>query len=544
MKRFLSIAEIFLITGVALAPLLASFPYRINIFLSWEGAYRMAEGQMPFRDFGMPMGYMYWVIPALFFKIFGAQLITLIKAQAFINLLSGLAFRSIFQRLQVKPEIRFLGVAVFCLSYTFFNYWPWYNHTVIVYELIALAFLFRYLMPTEGKKPAGWAAVTAGAFVFFSFFTKQDGGALAFLLSLALLGYHCWESRRFSGLLLFLAGFFITGAVLIAPSLPYGFGYWFNYGQPPHHSRISIADILREFFAGSQTLKFYLLLILLLLPALWRKTPGYLKNRQQVFMALLTLGMLAEAAIFQVTSYVPVDNNIFYHSFAFVFVLFALDQFVTLSMDRRWALLAITAGVFLWWSSVYWKYMERFILKPETESHTSTKHNGYEYADVINKNTFMIELDTTDIPLSKWRTPALKSFQKILLPGTTVDGIERLMNRPGVKNNPSLKWLNMTELTPLAAELPFALEKGPDYPLWFHKGVASFDKETDMFVRRIQSSYYDIVLYEYIPYLNNFYPYKVREALLQHYELADRFTAPRKPTTDAWIEVFVKRKAQ
>lgn len=156
----------------------------------------------------------------------------------------------------------------------------------------------------------------------------------------------------------------------------------------------------------------------------------------------------------------------------------------------------------------------------------------------------MIELDTTDIPLSQWRTPALSSFHKILLPGPTVDGIERLMNRPGVKNNPSLKWLNMTELTPLAAELPFALEKGPDYPLWFHKGVASFDKETGFFVQRIESGYYDIVLYEYIPYLNNFYPYKVREALLRHYELADRFTAPRKPTTDAWIEVFVKRKAQ
>ena len=96
----------------ALAPVFASFPYRINIFLSWEGAYRMSEGQIPYKDFGMPVGYMYWVIPAIFFKFFGIQMITLVKAQAFINILSGLAFRSIFKSLNIQPGVRFLGVAL------------------------------------------------------------------------------------------------------------------------------------------------------------------------------------------------------------------------------------------------------------------------------------------------------------------------------------------------------------------------------------------------------------------------------------------------
>src|SRR4030095_7875644 len=105
--------EILLIAGVALMPVFASFPYRINIFLSWEGAYRMSEGQVPHKDFGMPVGYMYWVIPAIFFKIFGTQMITLIKAQAFINILAGLAFRSIFKSIGIDTTIRFLAVLVF-----------------------------------------------------------------------------------------------------------------------------------------------------------------------------------------------------------------------------------------------------------------------------------------------------------------------------------------------------------------------------------------------------------------------------------------------
>jgi hypothetical protein len=541
MKRILSWAEIGIILVVALAPLFASFPYRINIFLSWEGAYRLSEGQIPYKDFGMPVGYMYWVIPAFFFKIFGAQMITLIKAQAFINILSGFAFRSIFKSIGVQPAVRFLGVTVFCLSYSFFNYWPWYNHTVVVYELIALALLFKFLMAGTPSKWSYIYLILSGSFVFFSFFTKQDGGALALILCLALLLYHAWNSRKWLPILLFIASVIITGAVMIIPLLPYGFGYWFNHGQAPHSSRISLLDITTEFFAGSQWLKFYLLVILLLLMATIKKWNEFLHNKAQMLFVLLTLGILAQAAIFQVTSYVPVDNNIFFHSFAFIFILSLLSFQTSLRFDTWKPVIIATLGVFLWWSSVYWKYIERFLIKPGSENYATTVHNGYEYADVVNKNTFMIELDTTAVPLYQWRSPALRSFQKILMPGPTADGVERLMQMELVRNNKNLKVLNMTELTPLAAELPFQLEKGSYYPLWFHKGVAMFDKETKMFTERIENNHYDLVLYEYIPYLNNFNPYKVRESLIENYRRIDSFPAPRNPSAKAWVEVYVKK---
>src|SRR3954447_14769114 len=108
-----SMLEIFLIVGFACVPLFATFPYRVNIFLSWEGAYRLSQGQVPYQDFGMPLGYMYWVVPAIFFKLFGAQLITLVKAQVFINIISGLAFRSILKSLDVQPGIRLLSVILY-----------------------------------------------------------------------------------------------------------------------------------------------------------------------------------------------------------------------------------------------------------------------------------------------------------------------------------------------------------------------------------------------------------------------------------------------
>jgi hypothetical protein len=110
-----------------------------------------------------------------------------------------------------------------------------------------------------------------------------------------------------------------------------------------------------------------------------------------------------------------------------------------------------------------------------------------------------------------------------------------------IKNGKDLKVLNMTELTPLAAEIPFQLERGSYYPLWFHKGVAIFDKETKMFTDRIQNNHYDLVLYEYIPYLNNFNPYKVRESLMENYRRIDSFPAPRNPSANAWVEVYVRK---
>src|SRR3982751_2697183 len=112
-RKIFSLIEILVIILLAFIPLFLSFPYRVNIFLSWEGAYRLSEGQVPYQDFGMPMGYMYWVVPAIFFKIFGAQMITLVKAQVFLNIVSGLAFRSTLKNLDVQPGIRFMSVLLY-----------------------------------------------------------------------------------------------------------------------------------------------------------------------------------------------------------------------------------------------------------------------------------------------------------------------------------------------------------------------------------------------------------------------------------------------
>lgn len=532
-EKLFSLLEISIIVLLAIVPLFVSFPYRINIFLSWEGAYRLSEGQIPYRDFGMPLGYMYWVIPALFFKIFGPQMITLVKAQVFINILSGLAFRSILKSINVQPGIRLLSVLLYVVSFSFFNFWPWYNHTVIVYEMIGLAFLMYYFFRSEKWI---WLSLSA-LFMFFSFFTKQDGGGLALLLALALLIYYCFYEKKWMPLIIYAGSYLVVAIAIIAPLTKYNFRYWFNHGQPPHTSRISAYDIIEEFLGGSQWIKFYVFVILLLMIASYKNWKAFFAEKKSVLFLLLTVGILAEAAVLQVTSYTPPDNNIFFHSFAFAFILSYLASFLQLNFTNTRPLLVTAFGVMLWWSGVFWKYIQRVVqmVVPPTEAKANTTEN------IVNKNTYVISNDPPEIPMSEWAVPDLKTLKKIYLPRQTIDGIHRLFNNPVVKNNPDRRVLNMTELTPLTVEMPYKEETGSGIPLWYHLGVAMFNKQAGMYEQRIKNNQYDVVLFEYIPSLNNFYPFRVRDTLQRAYQKIDSFPAPRRGDTQGMIEVYIKK---
>lgn len=531
--RLYAILEIVLIIGFASIALFATFPYRVNIFLSWEGAYRLSQGQVPYRDFGMPLGYMFWVIPALFMKIFGTQMITLVKAQVFINIISGLAFRSILKSLGVQPGVRLLSVLLYCLSFSFFNFWPWYNHTVIVFEVLALAFLFRGLFRTRPKLQPLWLAGCA-LFVFCSFFTKQDAGGMAFLLCTALVILHCIYERKLAPAVIFLGSLAVISFLFIYPLTKYSFSYWFNLGQPPHNSRVDPFEIIDSFFAQSQWIKFYLLLIVFVVLASFRDRKTFFANKRTIFFLTLTIGILVQASVLQVTSYTPPDNNIYFHSFSVAFLLSNLSV-LRFDFNRIKPLLVAASCIMLWWSGTYWTYVQRIL-----HHSGSTAGNEAGSENVVNRKTYKIDSDTGEIPMSQWTYSKLHSLKKIYLPKPTIAGVDRLLSMALLKSGRQLRVLNMTELTTLAVEIPYTLERGLDQPLWYHYGVAMFEKEAQLFENRIRAKQYDLVLFENIPSLNNFYPFRLRDVLQQVYQKVDSFPAPRRGETYGTIEVYTK----
>jgi hypothetical protein len=494
-------------------PLLFNNPYRINIFLSWEGAYRMYLGQMPFRDYSLPMGYGYWVIPAVFFKIFGPYFASLIKAQVFINLVSLIAFRGILKILNVKPVLILLSVVVFCFSYVSFNFWPWYNHVVFVFEMVAIWFVLNALLKAQGWKM--WASLAAGAFfTFFTIFTKQDIGGMGFMLIYGILIYNAVVEKSLAKMLSFTALFAFFAAIFVLPLLKYDFLYWFNYGQPPHKSRLVLMDFLNEILGWAYFEKFFLFVIVLFVLDKARAGKEFFLNQREVLFAMICIGVILEALIVPVTSPVPEKNEVFFYAFGFAYCFSNLRLNIELN---RWPYLVVCMLlVVFWWTGIYWRNVARVIDKKPVTVGKNEQQSGHKYR------------------LAK----EYKTMEKLYLAEETLEGIKKIKALPQMKNK-DVKVLNMSELTSLAYEVPFT----PliNQPMWFHQTVSVFDKEVAWFSDNVKKHEYDVVIFESVSTKEviNFYPEDVHTALKEHYKYEFTFLAPRTPE-ESYIHVFTK----
>jgi hypothetical protein len=527
----ISVAEYTLIVITALIPLLFQHPYRINLFLAWEGAYRVSTGEIPYRDFGSPVGYGFWLLPALFFKIFGPYVYTLLVVQAFINIFSGFIFRGLLSIFKVPAPVRLMALVVYCLSYSMFNFWPWYNHLVFVVEIAGLYYLCSELVkPVFSRKT--FRLVLGAFFVAFSFMTKQDTGALAFGIALALLAYDAVIEKKLRTSLLFVGSYLVWMTLMIVPFLQFEFTYWFNLGQFPHYGRADKFDIVNEFLGGSDTIKLYLFFIVVIIILKLREVGSIRADKNYFLLALFVLCILGQATIIQVTSYTPIDGNIYFHSFAFAFVMYYFSRYMDAA--RVWQLSVFVLLICIWWSNVFWS---RF-LKERFQQVLAGDRSKREH--VISKRTYLLSADTMKSNRSRWIVPDVKSFKRVRIPESTEEGIHKIAELPEMKKT-GVKVLNMTELTPLVYDLGYALERGPAHPLWYHKGVAFFDREVVSFCGKITRGEYDVIMFEDIPNVNQFYPYEVRDCIREHYTLQFKFLAPRVPEF-CYIEVYTKRK--
>lgn len=504
--------DLFICLPFLIIPVLVTLPYRVNIFLSWEGAYRMYLGQVPYQDFGLPMGFGYWIIPTIFFKLLGPSFMSLIHAQVFINLVSLLSLRGILYALKVKPYTVSLALLTFCLTYVVFNFWPWYNHSVIVYELLALYLLIWHL--TSESRISKIGLPLSGMFTFLSFFTKQDGGAICFMICVGLLVYHFILTKKYLPLIVYLLAFFVVAAAFILPFLQHDFLYWFNYGQPPHNSRIGIGLLIDTLFNGEAIWeKIYLALIIVFVLMLSKKAFKTILNEpDKMMLSIIGIGLIGQALITRVSSPLPTDHMTFFHGTA---IALLLTLSATGQVMDKWKNATVLAVVItLLFSTGYWKYMK-----------------GVFGNSLKEKNS------TVAIRPERWMESPLKSFAGVTMPRETVEGLQKIMEMPVTKKE-QLSVLNMSELTPLALELGFT--PPVNQPLWYHLNIGIFQKEVDELCQRVKNGEYDLVLFQDIPGLVHFYPYQVQDTLKAYYQLDQSFLAPRK-LENSMIEVWIRK---
>jgi len=356
------------------------------------------------------------------------------------------------------------------------------------------------------------------------------------LLSLLIIDF--LYSKNWKTVLIAVSAFIGFYLVLILPFLQFDFSYWFNYGQEPHYSRISSYHFINDIFNGSDWIKGYIFAIILIVLYKHNKlgTKVILKDKSFIVFTFFTIGILIQAILIQVTSFSPVTVNYYFHSFAFAYIIWSIQD--SINFKNLITFIIIISAIFIWKSDSYWKYSQPIFAKFAPALFTPPP------PEVVSKGNWAARNDSASAPVKPviWVETNMKTLKNIRLPQNTAEGIKTIKQLEVVKaKSDQLQVLNMSNLTFLAYELSYTPQKGEKFPLWYHKEVALFDREVEMLCEEIKKNRYDIILFEDMPVVDNFFPYEVVECAKEHYEMVDKFLSPTGYITDS-VEVYVSKK--
>jgi hypothetical protein len=469
-------------------------------------------GQIPFTDFGTPVGPVSFLIPALFFKLFSPSWFVMQLSQMLENALLLVLAYQLLKRLQFTQVNINKAIACFSFLYLVFLSHPWYNSGAFLCFLTSMVLLLR---------TSYWSLMAAGLMGGLCFLAKQDYGVMNLCLgSLVILLTQSQQSSpyrkitfQFSALrdlqqmisivgagTLFLSFFVLPIGALIYLVDSAQFFYWFNYGQPPHEIRkIHIWN-----FANHGNL---------FLPACIAFYFAY----RTVRIDLLFAGIFFICA-FIVSSTSGLDYT------AFFFFLF-LPLLVQTVRDRqlvqkRWlsALLLLAVLTCITFPA---KYMYRLV---QTTVLAKAEPFSFRHRYV----TRPVQAYPESMPFFK---NVMGSDDSILM-------IRQLQEILRGKTGPELKVLNISELTPLYAELGSAPPL--HYPLWYHNKISLFPREIKLIDHDIDANKFDVIILQNAHGQANFEEFLARLQANAHYEtLRERgFVSPTTSTGDTCYEGY------
>jgi hypothetical protein len=147
----------------------------------FDGAWRLLQGQVPYRDVLYPFGPMAFVVQALFFKLFGVDFSTTVLSAAVLNAMAGLLVIRIVGLLLPMQKVTAMmaGLATACWFQAPFGT-LWFEQTAFFFGLVGL------LTALEGERAAGsrsyWLHLLTGLLAALAILSKQNAGLLFFLI--------------------------------------------------------------------------------------------------------------------------------------------------------------------------------------------------------------------------------------------------------------------------------------------------------------------------------------------------------------------------
>jgi hypothetical protein len=437
--------------------------------ITFEGALRLYLGQIPYRDFGSPVGPFSFVIPALLFKLISPSWTVFMFAQQLINGVMLLLVNALLLRIGVREAMRWVSLGLFTALYLLLLTHPWYNSTGTMLLLAA-----SLCAMGSGRLRALGAGLLSGLAIL----TKQDFGAVTvliagFMVALANLGsdfekilpywHYLRDPRRLraaarSGVVFALATI-APVALFVYATDPTQFAYWFNYGQAPHqHRGVTLNDLVGNTYGH----------LALLIAAL-----ALVRNN---FRLLIVSIFITAASVTRTTSGLG-----FTHYYFIAFLPLMIDECLRITIRFKPLLLALIVYAGL-----------RLISHPATDA--------YHVVEAIIKRQpehFFFDYRLN----SKLLVPVPEDLHAFsphtLMPQETIDAIrfikQKVRSRRAIASTPApISVLNMTELTPIYAEL--GVEPPRQWPLWFHTRVSLFPQQISDLTLTLAGNEYDFVL--------------------------------------------------
>jgi len=142
----------------------------------FDGAWRLVQGQVPYRDFFMPFGPVAFALPALVFEVGGVSFSSLVLAAAIASLLAtAAAVRLLWLLTSRSVALSLLGGSLTAVWYQAPFGVPWMEQTAFLFDLLAL------LLIVDGQLAKGRSVLlfaAAGAASVAAVLSKQNAGGL------------------------------------------------------------------------------------------------------------------------------------------------------------------------------------------------------------------------------------------------------------------------------------------------------------------------------------------------------------------------------
>ena len=206
------------------------FIYFRDYGIIFDGVTRILNGEVIYRDFGIPIGPLVFAIPVLVLYLFEETFFYLQLSQMIINFFLIYSFYYLIKEITNNNFIILLSVFLYIVFFTLALTHPWYNNIAILFLNLSLIYAVRAKLI--------WHFALCGLFTSATILSKQDIGivvAFALLIMFSLGQFFDNKKNDLVSIIVFTSSIFF-GIFLILSLFDFKQGLiWTTYSLVRHH---------------------------------------------------------------------------------------------------------------------------------------------------------------------------------------------------------------------------------------------------------------------------------------------------------------------